>query len=160
PHYARIAHLVPGTMRFGQRVNRISFDARYLELPLRMADATAMNLAIEQCELQLAALGDEARALSEIASRLALPVGFRRLEEVARELHVSSRTLKRRLAEHGTSFSALLDGQRRERALLLLRDPSLSLDQVAERVGYSDVANFTRAFRRWTGKTPGALRRP
>jgi AraC-like DNA-binding protein len=72
---------------------------------------------------------------------------------------VSPRTLKRKLADLGTGFSELLEEQQRERALMLLRSEQLSLEDVAARVGYSDVANFTRAFRRWTGLTPGAYRR-
>jgi AraC-like DNA-binding protein len=85
--------------------------------------------------------------------------GFLSLDETARALGLSARTLKRRLDEEGTSFSAILDEQRRARALLLLRSPELSVDTIAERVGYSDIANFTRAFRRWTGTTPTAFRR-
>lgn len=56
------------------------------------------------------------------------------------------------------TFSALIDAERRRRALLLLRSRELSIQQIGERLGYSDVANFTRAFRRWTGKTPSAYR--
>jgi AraC-like DNA-binding protein len=53
----------------------------------------------------------------------------------------------------------LLDEVRRSHAETLLRDPRLSIDEVAERVGYADTSNFTRAFRRWTGKTPAVFRR-
>jgi AraC-like DNA-binding protein len=81
------------------------------------------------------------------------------LDETARALGLSSRTLKRRLADEGTDFSTILDDQRRQRALLLLRSADLSVEDVAARVGYSDVANFTRAFRRWAGTTPTAYRR-
>ena len=81
------------------------------------------------------------------------------LDETARALGLSTRTLKRRLAAEGTDFTPLLDEQRRHRALLLLRSADLSVEAVAEQVGYSDVANFTRAFRRWSGTTPTAYRR-
>jgi AraC-like DNA-binding protein len=74
-------------------------------------------------------------------------------------MHLSPRTLKRRLAEHGVTYSSLAEGELREKAMLLLRSVDLSLEQVAERTGYSDVANFTRAFRRWTGQTPAQYRR-
>jgi AraC-like DNA-binding protein len=69
------------------------------------------------------------------------------------------RTLKRRLADQGTSFSALLDEVRRDRATLLLRAGELSVDEIGARLGYSDPANFARAFRRWTGSSPRAFRR-
>jgi AraC-like DNA-binding protein len=73
--------------------------------------------------------------------------------EVARGLGMSERTLKRKLAEQGTSYSELLDRERHSQAVELLRGAA-SIDDVAERLGYSDAANFTRAFRRWTGRSP------
>jgi AraC-like DNA-binding protein len=72
---------------------------------------------------------------------------------------VSSRTLKRRLAEEGTTFKELADHARREEALRLVGGTELALEAVAERLGYSDLANFSRAFRRGVGATPGAYRR-
>jgi AraC-like DNA-binding protein len=81
----------------------------------------------------------------------------RPLEAIARELAMSPRTLKRRLAEEGASYTALLEERRKLRSFELLRS-DLSVDQVAERLGYSDAANFTRAFRRWTNKTPRQFR--
>jgi AraC-like DNA-binding protein len=80
------------------------------------------------------------------------------LEDVAQELHMSPRTVKRKLAEHGTTFSALRDDLRRQRALLLLDNRALTIGDVAARLGYSELPNFTRAFRKWTGKTPVAYR--
>jgi AraC-like DNA-binding protein len=80
------------------------------------------------------------------------------LDEVARALHVSSRTLKRKLTEHHTSFSRIVDAHLRGQALLLIDDPRLTIDEIADRLGYSDTANFARAFRRWTGSAPGAFR--
>lgn len=84
--------------------------------------------------------------------------GFRSATEVAAALSLSSRTLKRKLALRDTSFSALLDDDRRDRALALL-EGDVPLQRVADLLGYSDVANFTRAFRRWTGTSPGHYRR-
>ncbi len=77
---------------------------------------------------------------------------------MATALHVSPRTLKRQLAAEGVSFSALIEKERRERATILLASPALSIKMVAERLGYSNVANFSRAFERWTGKSPGEAR--
>ncbi|MCC6994067.1 MAG: AraC family transcriptional regulator [Deltaproteobacteria bacterium] len=174
PYFSRFRHVLPGVVRFGQPVHQLVFDAAVLDLPLNMADPAAQRLAREQCERELLALGAGAGITAAVRRALADPGGgggtagaggtggaggFRGLDEVARALAMSPRTLKRRLSEAGASFSELLDEQRRDRALLLLRDGALTLDAIAERLGYSDVANFTRAFRRWTGKTPGALRR-
>ena len=159
PYFDRLEHFAPGEVRFDQPSNRIIFAASVLDLPLDMADPVATQLAREQCERELQALGRDDRTVARARELMPLPTGFRTLEGVAKRMHLSQRTLKRRLAEHGTSYSALLDELRKERALLLLRDGTLSLDQVAERLGYSDVANFTRAFRRFTGKTPGTFRK-
>lgn len=161
PEYARRFQGVTGArLRFGQPAHQLVFDASVLNLPLVMADPAALRLAREQCERELDALGyygpfaARARALLHVEGG-----GFRSLDEVATLMHVSPRTLKRRLAAEGAVFSDLLDEQRRERAIVLLRSPDLSIESIAERVGYSDVANFTRAFRRWTGSTPAAFRR-
>ena len=71
---------------------------------------------------------------------------------------MSPRTLKRRLAEHGTTFSALRDDVRQQRAMLLLDNRGLTISDIAARLGYSELPNFTRAFRKWMGVTPQAYR--
>lgn len=80
------------------------------------------------------------------------------IDRVARRLATSRRTLQRRLGALGTSFHALLDQARREQALRHLRDPSLTLADVAFMTGYAEMSAFFRAFRRWTGQTPGEFR--
>jgi AraC-like DNA-binding protein len=121
------------------------------------ADAAAKRLASVQLERELAAL-TEGALVTEIRAQLAREGGPPTIEEVARALRVSPRTLKRRLAELGTTFSELRDDQRRQRALLLLDDRNLSISDVATRLGYTELPNFTRAFRKWTGMTPAAYR--
>ena len=71
----------------------------------------------------------------------------------------SARTLQRRLAERGLSFSRVLQGVRFRNAQELLRDPRLPLTEIAKRLGYTDPANFIRAFKRWTGVGPSEFRR-
>lgn len=80
------------------------------------------------------------------------------LDRLAAQCCIAPRTLKRRLASSGLSFQELLDQLRSAHALRLLAQPELSVEQVAEQVGYSSAANFHRAFRRWTGTAPGAFR--
>lgn len=75
-----------------------------------------------------------------------------------RRLHVSVRTLQRRLAEHGESFERLLANVTLRHATALLRSPR-SITEIAFALGYSDAAHFARAFARWTGMSPGAWRR-
>ncbi|HYU16716.1 MAG TPA: helix-turn-helix transcriptional regulator, partial [Candidatus Acidoferrum sp.] len=126
------------------------------------SDPVALQLARTQCERELAALVDAGLA-GRVRAAIAMDGqgqarGFPRASEVARRLHVSTRTLKRKLAEQGTSFSSILGDVRRQRAMLLLDNRELAIAEVATRVGYTEVPNFTRAFRKWTGTTPAAYR--
>jgi len=81
------------------------------------------------------------------------------IDAVAASLHASPRTVQRRLEAEGTRFSEVLDRARATLARKLLRETTLPIAEIAARVGFSDVAPFTRAFRRWTGTPPGAFRR-
>ncbi|AXQ30642.1 AraC family transcriptional regulator [Solimonas sp. K1W22B-7] len=80
------------------------------------------------------------------------------LQQVAARLCVSARTLKRRLKQIGSSYRQLLDAVRLVHAMELLQRTGLSLEAIALRLGYSSSANFSRAFRRWTGMPPGHFR--
>ena len=143
-------------LRFGQPVTQLVFDASNLDLPLTMADPVSRQIAYAELERSLGELGSDQEILTRVRRALGRKNGgFRSLKEVASGLHLSTRTLKRRLAAQGVTYSDVLEEQRRERALLLLRSPKLSLDEVAEQLGYSDTSNFRRAFRRWTGVSPG-----
>jgi AraC-like DNA-binding protein len=162
PPYARdIERLAPpGSLRFDQPAHRLVFDAAALDFPVLQSDPAAMQLARAQCDRELAALADAEGFVGHVRREIARhrDKGTAPLAAVARAVGASTRTLKRRLADQGTSFSEVADGVRRQRALLLLDDRRLTLTEVADRLGYSDVANFTRAFRRWTGTTPAAFR--
>jgi AraC-like DNA-binding protein len=159
PHYyRRFANLVTN-IRFGQPLNRMVFDVKALALPLAMSDAAALRLANDQCELALRSLGSRNTLEARVRQALPAGAGFRSMREVAAELKLSPRTLARKLASDGISFTELVDVERRERALRLLRHSDLSVDDLAEQVGYSTASGFCRAFFRWTGRTPAAYRR-
>jgi AraC-like DNA-binding protein len=87
-----------------------------------------------------------------------LPLGEPKREAVAQALHVSQRTLQRRLQDEGNSFQQLLDETRRTLALQYLAQPERSLLEIAYLLGFADPSNFFRAFRRWHGCTPGEYR--
>jgi AraC-like DNA-binding protein len=159
-YFARLAPIAGARVRFGRPENRIVFDRALLAVPLVMADPAAFRLATEQCERALATIAAATRTTARVRALLARRGGLARgLASVAKALHVSERTLKRHLAGEGTTFKDLHDEARKNEALRLVASGAASMEEIAERVGYSDVANFTRAFRRWTGKTPGAVRR-
>ncbi|WP_405485715.1 AraC family transcriptional regulator ligand-binding domain-containing protein [Nocardia sp. NBC_00511] len=82
-----------------------------------------------------------------------------RLDEVARRLRLSERTVQRRLAEYGTTWSAEVELVRRDTAIGLLRERDRSIQSIALQLGYRDRRVLARAFRRWTGQSPAAFRR-
>jgi AraC-like DNA-binding protein len=157
-YYERFRH-VPPRLEFGQSANRIVFDASLLDAQLVTADLLSLRLASAQCEHVLAST----RACLRFVDRARQLVlrgegGARSLIELAEVMNVSSRTLRRRLAEEGASYSDVLDKERHARSLVLLCSPGLSIKDVAARLGYLHVTNFTRAFHRWTGETPATFR--
>jgi AraC-like DNA-binding protein len=156
-YWHRFEHMFQ--MRFDQPVTQLVFDAAALDLPLVMPDRAGMRLAREQCERALGDLSHAGMIVSRVRGLIANADRFRTLDEVAAGLGVSARTLKRRLAAQHLSFSELVEEERHQRALLLLRSTQLSLEDITERLGYSTVPNFARAFRRWAGVAPGAYRR-
>lgn len=80
------------------------------------------------------------------------------IREIAPALALSRRSLQRRLREEGTSYAEVVKSLRREKARLLLRDPHLAIYEVGYLLGYSDPSAFSRAFRRWNGRSPGQYR--
>jgi len=92
-------------------------------------------------------------------SRLFMGDELPQLDSVAAVMGVSVRTLQRRLAEHGVDFSSIVERTRFEAAMRLMADRSIGLLEIALDLGYSDLSSFSRAFRRWTGVSPGRFRR-
>jgi AraC-like DNA-binding protein len=158
--FERFSKLIDSELKFGQPALVARFDPNLASARLVSADPVASQLALTQCEAELSALGQRDRLSARVRELLVMtPNGFPNIEHVAERLCMSDRTLKRQLAAEDTSFSALLEEVRHRQAIGLLSRTDLSLERISEQLGYSDVANFNRAFRRWTGKTPGRWRR-
>lgn len=87
-----------------------------------------------------------------------LASGLPRIDRVAELMGCSRQTLYRRLKAEGLTFEQILDGLRHRSAVKLVRDRSLSVKEIGYRLGFSDPAAFSRAFKRWTGKSPAVLR--
>jgi AraC-like DNA-binding protein len=157
-YFARLGPL-GARVRFDQPVTRLVFDASYLAQAYRMHDPVALQFARRDCAQTLDAVEGAQPTVARVRGLLNVKRGcFPSVVEAAASLHLSTRTLKRQLAAEGTSFSLLIQEERRERSMLLLRSRSLSIKDVARSVGYSNVMNFVRAFHRWTGQTPGQHR--
>lgn len=158
PHYARFRHRLPPTV-FRARANQLRFPAEYLMRPMHTGDALAAQAAVSQCDREMRLIGEVVATAERVRAVLAESGdGYPDLDRTARRLHVSGRTLKRRLQEEGWSFLQLLDEARERDSLRLLADPALGVGDVAERMGYANPASFTRAFRKWAGMTPSEWR--
>jgi len=146
-------------VRFERRVSAVVLAPSTLRARLRSSDARlhetlrtlAQNLDLGHDR------SDLERAL-RIRLRSALPEGNGSAAAMARALGMSERTLQRRLEETGRTFQGVVEDFRHEEALRLLDDARLSLAQIALRLGFSEQSSFTRAFRRWTGRSPGEMR--
>jgi len=161
PYYEQWRERLP-TVRYGQPCNAVALPLSYLELRPLLADPQAMREAVALCERELALLPDrDADVLLRVRAELvpAPQGGYPTLDQVARRLFLSDRSLKRRLQEQGSSFMQLLDEARLRDASRLLEHSTLDIQAIAERLGYVDRPNFSRAFQRWTGESPGAWRK-
>lgn len=144
---------------FNKASNQLRFPKAFLKQPLIMADPVAAKLAAEQCERELALMDISDDIPTQVRAMLNHQQGeYPQLEQVAERLFMSSRTLKRRLQQAGLGFQQLLDEARKRDAIKLLQNTSLTVEQIALRLGYTDPANFTRAFKKWTGDTPSKYR--
>jgi AraC-like DNA-binding protein len=158
-YFARFEEALPPT-RFNQPTNQLVLrGVSALDAPISMADPASLRLARDKCDELLLSMGLDGRIAPRVRALLNRHEGaIPSLTEAADALHMSSRTFRRRLEAESLSFSALVDDERMRRALLLLRSQELSVEAIGERLGYQNVANFTRAFRRWTGTTPTTYR--
>lgn len=148
-------------IRFNQPHNAISLPPAYMDLRPVLADPLATSQAIELCERELALVaGTDADLCGRVLAQLhaETDAGYPQLETVAACLHLSGRSLKRKLQTQGSGFLLLLEQARRRDAEQLLRHDGLSIQLIAERLGYRNPANFSRAFQRWTGVAPSRWR--
>jgi AraC-like DNA-binding protein len=158
PHQAVYPLLFPGPVRFGAPAARLCFDAAYLALPLRRDERALQAMLQRALRLIVLPYRRDRLLVQRVRERLAADPAACDAERLAQALHVSVRTLHRQLADEGASLQALKDAARRERAIELLRRSDMPLKQVAAAVGFRNDKSFARAFRSWTGQSPGAFR--
>jgi AraC-like DNA-binding protein len=159
PYAAQFAELFGVQPRFGAARNVAVLDATLLARPLPQANPLTAQLCEQQCQELLARRRARGGIAGRVRDRLLRQPGLiASMETVAAELHMTSRTLRRRLDEEGTSYRALVDEVRFALAEEMLAGPRLSVEEVAARLGYAEASSFIHAFRRWTGRTPRASR--
>lgn len=141
--------------------NRIIIPSDVLVEPLPLADQGTFSMSVKQCDELMEQLPTMDRSLSTgIQRRLLHFKGEQHpsQEDIAKELFMSVRTLHRLLQREGTSFREILNETVTLRARHMLEQDLLSISQIAQALGYSDAANFTRAFRTQMGMTPSEYR--
>lgn len=164
--HARPRHLGPlqhffGTeeLEFGRADSGLVLESAWLDTPLTTADARLLATAEQLADSVLRGRAPVEEFIPTVVARIAeaLETGAD-VEAIAARLHMSKRTLQRRLEQEGLSFQQLVERVRSERARELVGDERLKLAEVAFRLGFSDVSSFSRSFRRWMGVSPGRYR--
>ncbi len=144
---------------FNQEVTELIFPFQHLQQKSTLADPVTAKLAREICEEQLREVSKSESLVSRISQIILNNTqGFPSLDEVASQICVSPRTLRRELKKLDTTYQTLLDQARKKMAIKLLKSSSLTVQEISEKLNYKDPTNFGRAFRKWTGKTPGSYR--
>jgi AraC-like DNA-binding protein len=120
-----------------------------------MSNPESSALCQQQCQQLVARLSRRSHFVDEVRKRiLAQPGHFPNLEQVADDLALSPRTLRRRIEDEGSRFQEILDEVRLGLAKDYLANSTLSIEQVAELLGFSHTGNFSHAFKRWSGVPP------
>lgn len=160
PYASDYVYLYPGPAQFHQSHTAIHFDRHWLEGPVRQHAGTIREfLSRAPADWMFVSFAERIvshRVRELLDKRLASAT---RIDEVAKALLMSTRTLARRLDEEGTSFQLIKDELRRDVAIQLLAQTTLPPAEVGARTGFEDPTTFYRAFKRWTGCSPGVYRR-
>ena len=146
------------SLQFDAEQSGLVFSANWLRRRLPEADADLQRLLVQQIESLEASQGDEFPAQVRRVLRSGLLAGHASAEQVAALFSMHRRTLTRRLAAHGTSFSDLVEEGRFEIAQRMLGSTAWRSPAIAAALDYADASAFTRAFRRWSGATPAVWR--
>jgi AraC-like DNA-binding protein len=144
---------------FSDRTNQIIFPSKWLNQAANLGNRTTYPMVVALCDDLLQELQSRVGLAGEIRALLIRDIANPpTLAAIAKLLEVSDRSLRRQLQEQGISFRGLLDELRMQIALKYLRTTRLANEDIALALGFSDAANFRRAFRRWTNKSPSEIR--
>ncbi len=159
PHASAYAVLFAGPCTFDAPRTRLLLDARYLQLPLRRDEAALQQMLQHALPLTVRHYRRDRLLVQRVRQALAAqPQLSHNAQDLAAQLAVSARTLHRQLKEEGASLQALKDEVRRDRAMELLHRTDRPVKQVADAAGFQNEKSFIRAFKGWTGATPGEWR--
>jgi len=146
---------------FGADTDEVTFPTEFGEAPIVNADPYLNEILVKFCDETLTRRKVHRSSFGsnvENAIAVLLPHGKAQVHEVARKLGLSQRTLSRRLAAEGLTFSKVRQTLRADLANRHLADKDLSISKIAWLLGYQDVSGFSNAFKRWSGKAPRTIR--
>ena len=146
--------------RFDASHTCVTFDARYLSLPVCRDEAALQTMLARALPIQVLQYRRDRLLVARVRQLLLTPAHLaHNAADIAAQLHLSVRTLHRQLSDEGASLQQLKDNVRRDLATDLLQRSTRPIKQVALAVGFDNDKSFIRAFRRWTGHSPAQYRR-
>lgn len=160
PHNAQTSWLFGTDVQFGQARAGLSFDAKWLKLPVIQTSET-LTAFLDDAPASLLVKYRDQTSVTERTRRLLrrhMDKHMLTLEDVSSKLAMTPQTLRRRLLDEGQGFQAIKDNLRRDMAIEYLGQTELTLQQISEMVGFSEASTFHRAFKSWTSVAPGAYR--
>jgi AraC-like DNA-binding protein len=158
---AEMSRFVGTKVEFGADTDEFALNSNARELPVIHADHHLNDLLLKYCEVALAdrrAGTSQLRTKVENAISSVLPHGRVLIEDVARSLGMSKRTLARKLSDEGLNYSEIFEHLRQDLAVRYLNERKMHVSKIAWLLGFHEVSAFTHAFKRWTGKTPREMR--
>jgi AraC-like DNA-binding protein len=146
-------------VRFSSYPSKLLYQSSLLDARLPQSDPDSSQYFRQQCQMLITKLKSHSYFADDVRMLLlAQPGQFPSIEFVAEKLHVSVRTLRRRLTEENSSFRQLLEEVRFQLAKEYLLDTNLPLAEISDLLGYTEPGNFSHAFRRWSGRSPRSFR--
>ena len=159
-HGSKAARIFVAPISCDQPFFSLHFDAKWLDLPIVQSSASLKEFLLHAPASLLPSHGEQP-SLSEQVRRLLrrdLKNALPSLELISSALAMTPQTLRRRLHSEGQGYQAIKDALRRDIAIDYLARPEFSLPDIASRLGYSELSTFHRAFKGWTGVSPGSYR--
>jgi AraC-like DNA-binding protein len=156
--------MFPCRHSFSQTSNRVVFNNRLLSIPIKQDSETLSSFLLKAPESLLTQFRSDNSLTAQIKRLILHRKGMQteienmNFELVSSEFNMTTHTLRRRLKNEGNSFQDIKDSIRRDRAMMLLDNPAFTLHDISRKLGFSEPAAFNRAFKKWTGLTPGGYR--
>lgn len=156
-HHQEYRLMFPSPCEFDSQCNALVFDAKYLALPV-VQNAPELARYLQQIPLPWFKKQSFFGTWTVQVMGLLEKEKDSDIEYVAKHLNVTSRTLRRKLTREGSSFQQLKDQARRDLAINLIAQHELTISEIGLKVGFTEAATFSRAFKQWTGVSPSTYR--